>query len=116
MSRWSRTLVLVLAFAVMPLQGIAASLSVLLCHGDTQAHVVHEPDGHDHNAQHDGHHGTQQDDGGATAYHLCCNVTVSVPSTVAVLPALPDFPVRALVPDPFRDLFIPDLPQRPPLA
>jgi hypothetical protein len=116
MSRWSRTLVLVLAFAVMPLHGLAAGLAVLLCHGDAQAHAVHEPDGHDRDAPHDGHHGTQQDDGGASAYHLCCNLTVSVPSDVTVPQAAADLPVRAPSPDSFHDLFIPDRPQRPPLA
>jgi hypothetical protein len=120
MASWSRTLALALAFFVMPLQGIAAALTVLYCHGDTQAHTMHAPDGHDHgDAGHDGHHGASQDNGGASdyaAYHLCCNMTVSVPSSVIPLAVVPDFPVRASAPDLLHDLFIPDRPQRPPLA
>jgi hypothetical protein len=30
--------------------------------------------------------------------------------------ALPDFPVRAFAPESLHDLFVPELPHRPPLA
>lgn len=113
MTTWHRKLVLVLALAVMPLQGVAATLSVLLCHGDAQAHAMHTQD------EHSMHHYGHPDEGGATgnsAYHLCCNITASAPP-VMTLPAVPpDFPVRALAPDPLHDLFVPEQPQRPPLA
>jgi hypothetical protein len=122
MRSWSRSLALVLALVVMPLQGIAATLYVLNCHGDAQAHALHEPGGHSQDGhrdrqdtRHDGHHGNQQDDSTA-AYHLCCNVTVSAPAAVPPLVTEPDFPVRVFAPDSFHDLFIPDRPQRPPLA
>ena len=115
MTPWRRKLVLVLALAVMPLQGMAATLSVLLCHGDAQAHAVHTQDNQEHSMHHDG----DPDEGGATghsAYHLCCNVTASAPPFMT-LPAVPhDFPVRAFVPDSLYDLFVPEQPQRPPLA
>jgi hypothetical protein len=115
MSLWLKQLVLAAALAVMPLQGIAAAMSVLLCHGDAQAHVMHEGGGHDHGPNHDSHH----DDGGGTGvgnYHLCCHYTVTAPP-VFTLPAAPlDFPIRAFAPDPLHDLFFPDQPQRPPLA
>jgi len=120
MTAWSRKLVLFLALAVMPLQGFAATLAVLLCHGDAQMHAMHAPDGHGHDGPDDGHHGAPQDEGNPAstnaAYHLCCNMTVSVPSSIILPAVVPDFPVRASAPDPVHDLFIPDRPQRPPLA
>jgi hypothetical protein len=120
MRGWGRKLVLVLALAVMPRQGFAAALTVILCHGDAEMHVMHAPDGHDHGGiDHDGHHGAPNDEGGSggnSAYHLCCNMTVSVPSSIILPAVIPDFPVRASAPDLLHDLFIPDRPQRPPLA
>ena len=110
-----RTLVLAAAFAVMPLQGVAAAMSVLLCHGDMQAHVIHEGSSHDHAPNPDGHH---DDSGGPGVgnYHLCCHYTVTAPPVFTPPAALPDFPIRAFVPDSLHDLFVPDQPQRPPLA
>jgi hypothetical protein len=119
MPLWLKKLVLAAALAVMPLQGIAGGLSALLCHGDAQAHAAHAGDSHDHSAPHDSHHDKHSgDNGGAggSAYHLCCHYTVSAPSAVTLPVALPDFPVRAYAPDPLHDLFVPDRPQRPPLA
>lgn len=115
MNGWSGKFVVLLAFAVMPLQGVAATLSVLFCHGEAQMHAMHDQGSHDHGAPHDSH----QDEGGTTgnpAYHPCCHYTVSVPSAVTLSVALLDFPVRAFAPDPLHDLFVPDQPQRPPLA
>lgn len=116
MSAWCKKLVLVLALTVMPLQGVAATLSVLLCHGDAQAHAMHDQGSHDHGAPQD----DRQDEGGTTgnssAYHLCCNITASASSIVTLPASLPDFPVRAFAPDPLHDLYVPDRPQRPPLA
>jgi len=121
MKGWSRKLALVLALLVMPLQGMAATLSVLLCHGDAQVHAAHEhgATGHDHvAADHaaDAHHGTVSDDGASAAYHLCCNMTVPVPYGALPPGAAPDFPPVAGVQDTLHDLYIPDRPQRPPLA
>ena len=120
MTAWSKKLVLFLALAVMPLQGFTVALTVLLCHGDAQAHAMHVPDSHGHGGSgHDSHHGAPQDEGSAgayAAYHLCCNMTVSVPSSIILPAVVPDFPVQASAPDPLHDLFIPDRPQRPPLA
>jgi hypothetical protein len=120
MTAWGRKLVLVLALAVMPLQGFTAALTVLLCHGDAQMHAMHVPESHDHGgADHGSHHGAPQDEsnaGSMAAYHLCCNMTVSVPSSIIVPAVVPDFPVRASAPDLPHDLFVPDRPQRPPLA
>ena len=125
MSNWSKKLVLVLAFAVMPLQGLAATLTILLCHGDAQTHGMHVGgNGHEHGAgeaRHDHPHpaaaGNHDDEStGNSAYHLCCNLTASAPPAATVPAALPDFPAQAFTPAPLHDLFIPDRPQRPPLA
>ena len=115
MTSWRRKLVLVLALAVMPLQGVAATLSVLWCHGDAQAHAMHTQDDPEHSM----HHDALPDEGGATgqsAYHLCCNIIASAPPVMTVSAVPPDFPVRAFVPDSLHDLFIPEQPQRPPLV
>lgn len=119
MHSWRRRIVLLLILAVMPFQGVAATLAVLVCHGETQLHAVHEHAAHEHGSQHEGHHGSQQDDGGSKdglAFHLCCNLTVTVPAIVTLPSVLPDSPVRALAPDTLHDLYFPDQPQRPPLA
>ena len=115
MTAWRRKLVLVLALAVMPLQGVAATLSVLLCHGDAQAHAMHTQDDPEHSMHHDDH----PDEGGASsesAYHLCCNITASAPPLTTLSAVPPDLPVNTFVPDSLHDLFIPEQPQRPPLA
>jgi len=117
--------VLVLAFAVMPLQGIAATLVVLLCHGDAQTHAMHVTGGsHEHgagNAAHEHKHqaaASSQDEGstGNASYHLCCNLTASAPPAAAAPDAPLDFQVQTFVLAPLHDLFIPDRPQRPPLV
>ena len=116
MAIWCKKLVLVLALSVMPLQGLAATLSVLLCHGEAQAHAMHDQGNHDHGAPNYDH----QDEGGATgnssAYHLCCNITATAASILTLQATQPDFPGRALAPPTLHDLFVPDRPQRPPLA
>jgi hypothetical protein len=118
-TRWLNKLVLAAALAVMPLQGVAATLSVLLCHGEAQAHASHAGDGHDHSSQTGGHHDQHPADdgtGSGAPYHLCCHFTVTAPVAVTLAVALPVFPVLAFAPDPLHDLFVPDRPQRPPLA
>jgi hypothetical protein len=113
-----RRFVLAAALVVMPMQGVAATLSVLLCHGDAQLHAVHDQDAHDHGSRQDGHHGSHQDDGSTTSpqFHLCCHLSVTAPAILTVPSVLPDSSVRALAPDSLHDLFFPDQPQRPPLA
>ncbi len=115
MTTWCKSLVLVLALAVMPLQGVAATLSVLLCHGEAQVHAMHDQGNHDHVASHDNHQ-DESNSTGNSAHHPCCNVTASVPLIVTLLATQPDFPVLSHTPDPLHDLFVPDRPQRPPLA
>ena len=99
----------------MPLQGVAAAMSVLLCHGEAQAHAMHESGGHDHGPKHDDRH----DDGSGAGfgnYHLCCHYTVTAPSAITLPAALPDFPTQSFAPDSLHDPYFPEQPQRPPLA
>ena len=114
MSLGLKNLVLAAALLVMPLQGVAATLSVLLCHGDAQIHATHVNGGHDRGTY---QHSDQDEDSatGNSAFHPCHN-TVSAPLVVTLLAAAPDFPVRAFMPYPLHDLFVPEQPQRPPLA
>jgi hypothetical protein len=120
-----RRLVLAAALAVMPLQGVAATLTVLLCHGDAQAHGMHAAtaESHDHGGHVAAHShapgaASHDESGGnnGASYHLCCNLTASAPASISIDASLPNFPVRAIVPDTLHDLFVPDQPQRPPLA
>jgi hypothetical protein len=109
-----RKLVLAAAVALMPLQGIAAGLmSMLPCHGDTQAHSNAEGGGHRHDSD-----PASQDGGGdgTVAYHPCCHSTASASVPVTLPASLPDSPVRTLAADAPRELFVPEQPQRPPLA
>lgn len=117
---WIRRLVVAAALVVMPLHGLAATLSVLLCHGDAQVHASHVASGHaddDHGGTHS--HGTGDNDGSGTSslsFHLCCNLTASAPPAAIVASYLPDFPVQVFYPGQLHDSFVPELPQRPPLV
>ncbi|MBI3041784.1 MAG: hypothetical protein HYY78_03055 [Betaproteobacteria bacterium] len=104
---------LLLALAVMPLQGTAATLAGVLCDPGAQ-HQMHANDGHDRGAHEDGDQ-DKGNTGGNSAWHpfhstVFGTVVVTVPATA------PDLPQRALAPDPSHDLFVPEQPQRPPLA
>lgn len=110
MKTWLRKFALLLALTGMPLQGVAATLSTPLCHGDARTHAMSvDSDQHD----------SQQGGRGTSTHavdHLCTPVTLSAPSVVALPAALVDFPVQTFDPDPLHDLFVPDRPQRPPLV
>ena len=114
MLSWMNKLVLVLAIAVMPMQGIAATLAAVLCSGEAQTFAMHEQDGHDHGTQHH----SQNDDGSTSDQisHLCCHHVVSGVLVSMPPPAIPDFPALTSAPQLLHDLFLPDRPQRPPLA
>ena len=120
-THWLNRLLLAAALAVMPLQGMAATLSFLLCHGEAQAHETHAGDGHDHgaNGHADGHpdrHASDDGTAGSSLYHLCCHFSVTTPADITLAVAPLDFPLLALSPERSYDLFVPDRPQRPPLA
>ena len=116
MSSRLKKLVLLLAIAVMPLQGIAGTLAVLICHGEAQSHATHAQHDHDHGVSAQGEHHDDAGTGGDLLYHLCCHHTASG-ITAAFLPAaMSDFPAPATALLLLHDLFLPDRPQRPPLA
>jgi hypothetical protein len=121
MVTWCRKLVLLLVLAAMPLQGIATTASVLLCHmGDAEAapHMMHTQDGHGHDVNHDGHNGHDNDGSPGTHAlgHSCFHHFASALPVVMPLPSVPGFQVRAFGSHTLHDLFVPDRPQRPPLA
>jgi hypothetical protein len=116
MSLRVKNIVLFLALAVMPLQGIAATLALLVCHNDATEHALCVTQLAD-SLQHGPQHNSPQDENSASGnYHPCGHNTASAPLVVTLLAAAPDFPVRAFAPDALHDLFVPDRPQRPPLA
>jgi hypothetical protein len=117
MMQWIKQFVLALAIVVMPIQGIAAGLASVICHGesDLQATATHDHESHSHSGHENGNH----DDGAATGdtpSHLCCHHTVSGIPTMIVSGITPEFQVLATAPALLHDLFLPDRPQRPPLA
>jgi hypothetical protein len=113
----AKRFVLILALAVLPIQGIGASFAKLACHGAAEGHaapIAHAHDGHEHGTQPPSH---SEDGKGADSehYYSCHHLTVVFPA--ATLPATPaDFPHWARSSYGLPDLFIPDRPQRPPLA
>jgi len=115
MSRLSRKLVLGTALLVMPLQGIAATLPVLLCHGEVQTHVMHA-DTSGHHAAYGYNRPNDGGTGGNPAYYPCCHNIVYATPCAASLAVTLESPVRAFAPDDVHDLFCPDRPDRPPLA
>jgi L-lactate permease len=120
MLRWIRNVALAAALVAVPFQGMAAALAVLLCHGDPTAHAAHgapaSGEHHHHGDTHEPQAPPASDGSDSLAYHLCCNLAASVPLSVIVAAALPEFTLRAPVPDSLHDLYDPEQPQRPPLA
>ena len=115
MSVLSRRLVLAAALLVMPVQGVAVTLSVLLCHRDALMQVIGADTGGHHAANGD----SQSNDGGAgggPAQHPCWPNIVSAAPCVGLQAAPLETPLRAVAPDRVLDLFSPDRPDRPPLA
>lgn len=112
----AKRFVLILALAVLPAQGIAASLTKLACHagaGEQPAPIAHTHDGHQHGPQHDSH---SDDSKGTEPEHLTCHHLTSALPVVTLAATVADFPVWAPSSHALPDLFIPDRPQRPPLA
>lgn len=108
-------LVLAAGLLVMPLHGVAAIMSPLLCKGDVRSHVMHSSGAHDHSAQQDdghGHDGT----GNNLEFHPCFStVSAPLPATL-ILTAASTYPDRVFAPDTEYDPFIPEQPHRPPLV
>lgn len=115
MSVWCKRILLAVALVVLPMQGIAVGLSFLACHGDSDLHAVHNHDGHGNGShEHDSHdHGNSTSDAPS---HLCCHLTVSGIPAVTPTAFMPDPAALNSEPRLLHDLFLPDRPQRPPLA
>ena len=110
-----RKFVLAAALLVMPFQGVAATLTSLLCHSEPQLHALHSagaPDG----AQYQAGAPDEGGAGGNPANHMCCHGNASAPPEVTQQAAPPEFPVRPLAPALVHGFFVPEQPQRPPLA
>ena len=119
MVTWCKKLVLLLALAVVPLQGIAAAAADLHCLADVAGHAPHmmhtqDGHGHDHDMNHDGHPGGN--DGTHAAGHFCFHHFVSALPVVKLPAATPDHEARVSTSHVFHDLFVADRAQRPPLA
>lgn len=111
----AKRFVVLLVLAVLPVQGIAASFAKLACHTGSGEHAAaaHTHDGHDHAPQ--GH--SHSDDGKNLdpERFSCHHMTAVLPA--ATLPArVSEFPAWAPSSYGLPELFIPDRPQRPPLA
>ena len=120
--------VLAVAFAVMPLQGFAQTLAMLIClphmaqHGHVAGQTGHSHGETSHVHSHD-HHGGAQHEGshdgtgsGNHADHFCCNVVApGLPAVVQPL-AVSLFSTPVLSPGVFHYTTFLKLPQRPPLA
>jgi hypothetical protein len=111
----AKRFVVLLVLAVLPVQGISASFVKLACHTGSGEHTAgaHVHDGHDHAPQ--GH--SHSDDGkdGDPERFSCHHLTAVLPA--ATLPArVTEFPAWAPSSYGLPDLYIPDRPQRPPLA
>lgn len=118
MPAWSRKLVLLIALALIPVQGIAATISPLLCRNDAAGHgapPVNAVDGHDHGARYD----ARQSDGGtasAQVDHPCCHPASCWLPSVTPSAGTPPFPAWIAVLDLPQSLHFPELYGRPPLA
>jgi len=115
-----RKILILALLLVIPLQGVAASLSHLLCSSGIENVNAghHHGDGGNDAAphQHDESTGSNDDSGNSHAGHLSCH---------QASPAMPSFPAAVFASDlpvfeptifSFPSLFIPEQPQRPPLA
>lgn len=107
---WVKKLMLAVVLAVMPLQGIAASLSVLQC-PPAPAAATDAPDSDDG--------GVPERDGNAVKYfseHFFCHQLHSGIPVAPAKAAIPDLPAFEPSISLLSSLFIPKQPQPPPLV
>lgn len=124
MLKLGRKILVLALLLVMPLQGVAASLSHLLCSSPSGIEDMsaghHHGGGNDAATPHQHNDGTGSNDGNdngkSHAGHLSCHqCSAAMPSvTVAVFASTP--PVFGSAIFSFPSLFVPEQPQRPPLA
>jgi len=115
-----RTILLLLAIIAMPLQGMAATAAMFRCHTDTTdeaPHAMHSADAHGHEANdHDGHTHGGDGSAGSAGGHFCPHHFSSALPTTVLATGISGFEVRTSILPALHDLFLPDRPQRPPLA
>lgn len=117
MFKCAKRFVLLLALVMLPVQAMATALSGLVCNSDgreNMTHVAHANDGHGHSAQRDSH----SDDDGTNVhseYFSCHHLVFILPALTRPV-TVSDFPLWAWSAHTLPDLFVPDRPQRPPLA
>ena len=120
--------VLAVAFALMPLQGVAQTLAMLIClphmaqHDHEISPASHPHGDANHAHPHDHHAGAQHDpshDGTASSNHsdhFCCHIVApGLPAIVHPIAVL-KFSSPALSPGVFHYTTFLKLPQRPPLV
>lgn len=111
----AKRFILMLALAVMPLQGVAAVFTAMTCLAGQSERVVQEAPaeaGHGLDAQHD-------ETGGGTVSqtdHFNCHLVVSGLPGQSPQEVMPHIAVRGFLHHFLYDPFFPDRPQRPPLA
>jgi len=114
MSLGGKKILLVAVLLVMPLHGAAVTLADMLCDLGGQTHQIPANGGHDR----DVHQNSDQDKGNTDAHTVWhpFHGTVLGGVTAALLAPAQDFLLWALAPDAPHGLFVPERPQRPPLA
>jgi hypothetical protein len=123
-SSWLTKLVLALAFSVLPLQAIAETIQIFLCHSPSAATEMagephaHPQSGHDHgDASQRAHRSDASDDsGGGHGDHFCCDaVATALPLSAKALTQQNFSSIVAAFEVRHDSAFL-KLPQRPPLA
>lgn len=117
MRYWQSKFMVLLLMLILPLQGLAASLSPMLCH--TEAHHVAADSAPGHDKGHP-HHGTDTvpagEQNGTSDYagHLCCSIAFAAVPMVSA-GTTPLEPTLYTSPDPVSPpLFVPERLRRPP--
>jgi len=113
MRAWYRKLALLALLTVLPLQGIAATLSALACflaekHQAAESHIHSDQGGSFH--EHDGDPGENQ------SGHLGCHHFFSAMPTVVTMTTPSEVPAFESTLSLLFTLFFPEQPQRPPRA
>ena len=114
MSVHLKKFLLVAVLLGVPLQGAAATLASMLCDPGAQMHEIPVKGGNDRHTHQDGDQDKGYSDGNFVWHPFHGTVLGGV--AVTLLAPAQDIPFWALAPDTPYDLFIPERPQRPPLA
>ncbi len=118
--RLGKKILMIALLLVMPIQGIAASVSHLLCASSSATEPMDTGSGHHHGdsvaAQEHDHEGSSNDGNDTHAGHLSCHQVSSGIPSITVLTFVGDLPVYHPSSFTSPNLFIPEQPQRPPRA